>query len=780
MADATILLVKSCLLERRYDDAAQALDFHAKNSQNLTDGAVREALVYWRAVILLGKGDIEAAIAQVQPLADSAQTPEFRIRALGLIGDAYVRLEKWDLAETALMRLLNESPDVDSAVRAQVGLVKIFLARKSIDRATQVLNDVRTRYPDRTDPALVLCQILILLNQNNIDEAFKLYRTVEPQRPLRPDPDWWLVTSRLGTALVDAGRLDDALLVLPQATALAGTRDERIHALLQSAEVMITLGKVELAINALESFRKEYVDRPEVIPVLLKLAELLQRTKNFVTASEYFEDVSSNEKAPADLRYRAALSRGWCFLEVKQHENAAQAFARAAKFGQTPPEQAEALFLAGDASFRVESFTNAALYYGAVADNYTSTSFAEEARLRQAQSRAKAKLFSNAAGIYKQFLDEFPNSKLRETARLERGIALRSAGDCAVAMTELFDLASGNPSSPNAPCALMEAYEAARGADDIPQAIRMLTLIIDKYSDSKFYPDAIYQRAHVRFFQADYEPALADCQLFLEKFPTLELATDVLLWLGDHYANIGKPEKSEEYFIRIVTEHVQSPHAPTALYEAAKNAFHRDDLVHSRALLQQLAQQYPEASVKIRAQAELLQGDMLAKEGKYADAIPHFLKAQELAAESPLGLSALGRLGEMYYSLDTQDPEKLKLAVGCFEQVASSQVAPPELRELAQYRLAKCGEKMGQTEAAIQRYLDIVYSFEGDRKGGSRMRDWFYFARSGYDVARLLVLNERFREAARVYERLASSGIPTAADARQKAREIREAHKLND
>jgi hypothetical protein len=85
---------------------------------------------------------------------------------------------------------------------------------------------------------------------------------------------------------------------------------------------------------------------------------------------------------------------------------------------------------------------------------------------------------------------------------------------------------------------------------------------------------------------------------------------------------------------------------------------------------------------------------------------------------------------------------------------------------------------MNAPEKALEEYLYIVYDYD-DRVAAGQVPDWYYFARSGYDAARVLVLNKQFHQAARLYERLAAAGIPTAAEAREKAREIRDAHRLN-
>ena len=784
LADATILLVKAYLLQGEAAKADAALSYHKQHSKNLADPYYLDGLSYWRAAILLAQGKLAVAASQVEPLTRQSNVPEYRNLSLELLGDAYARQKKWKLAESALQRLLKEFPDAENTLRARLGLVKVYLATNQSGMASQVMASIQRYHENAPELILNLYRVLLGLQEGRLDEAFALYQKIDMERPQKPDSEWWVVVSQLATALVDAKRYADAVVILPQTTALAGSENERVQSLLRTAEVLIALEKVELAIDSLESFRKKYPARIEVVPVQVKLAELLRRTKNFMTASEYFGEVADNERAAPEFRYRAAISRGWCFREGGQFANAVQAFASAAKLGQSDAQKGEGLFLAGDTAFLIEDYTNAALYYQKVADKYGKTTFAEKARLHQARAREKAKLFNQAAQIYKQFLTEFPSSPFVQEASLERGIALKHDRDYAQAVIELCEFAVKYAGEANAPRALMEAGEAAMGADNIPEAIRVLSEVVARYAESDFYPHAIYQRAHVLFYDGKDEAAIRDCELFLEKFPLLPMANDILIWLGDYYVNAGKLARGEQYFLKLVTTSPRSPQAPSALYEAAKSAFQRDDLSRARLLLQQFAEDYtgkenregyPVANPRVRAQGQVLNGDILANQGKYEEAVSHFSQARELAGDTPLGLAALGRRGEMYYSLGAASKDNLNEAVKCFQAILENEAAPVGLQELARYRLAKCQEKLGNQDAAIESYLHVVYQYDIDLKK-KMMRDWFYFGRSVYDAARLLLMTERYREAARLYERFAETGLPTASDALQKAQEIRATH----
>ncbi|NOY81782.1 MAG: tetratricopeptide repeat protein [Kiritimatiellaeota bacterium] len=778
-ADATALLVQACLRAGLPERAAEALAFHRQNTPGVKDPYYRDDLTYWQGRVELESGRTEAAVKIAQPLVAPSRTPVFRELAFELLGEAFARLENWSEAEKALRRLLADFPKSENAPRVRLALAKVLTAAGKTDEATRVLDAYEQAYPDASKTPVVLCRVLAALKKGDPTTALRYYRSIEKNRPATADPDWWLATSQLADALMANRQWADALEILPHALLLGSTDRDHRQTRLRIADCLIALNKVEQAIAALETFRKDYPGAPEVLPVQFRLAELLRKSKSFVTAGEYFAEVMRSEKAPASLRYRAAISRGWCLSDAGQDEEAMRAFAAAADLGQTDAEKAEALLLAGSAAFRVGNYTSAALYCRTVADQYPKTRFAEQARYKQALARSQAKLFADAATIYKQFLQEHPDSKLAPKARVERGIALKNAGDFAQAVTELTAFAQEFPKDPLAPRALIEAAQAARNDRNMDRALKLYSQLLENYPDSEFFPMALYQRANAFFFEAKYADALKDSQAFLAKFAGLPMATDILFWLGDYYAATGEPLKCEEYFLQLVTSHPKSPDAPTALYEAAKSAFHRGDLVRASLLVQQLARDYADAPEQVRAQAELLHGDILAEQGRFEAAIPHFEAVRKLIHGTALAGAALGRLGEMYYSLGADNPAYYAKAADAFRELKESPTATPDQVEMAKYRLGKTYEKDGKPGAAITEYLDVVYQYRIDLRE-HRVRDWYYFARSGYDAARLLVLEKRFREAARLYERLAGAGIPTAADARERAREIRKAHNLED
>jgi tetratricopeptide (TPR) repeat protein len=786
-ADATIQLARACLMDGKPDQAEKALSLHREKSPGVQDPYYKNALAHFRAATLLAQGEPKRAAEQANALLAPDLDPEYRRMTLRLLADAYVKLDRWPEAEKALRTIVTEYPKAEGMLQTRQLLVRACLANGKFAEAEAVLKDIALLHPDAPAAEIARQRVLVLTHMKKLDDALTAYRAISGDRPRQADQNWWLTAFALGSALAQAGRYDEALFVLPHAVELAADPTDRAQSMLAVAECQIALEKTELAIDTLEQFRKAYPDRQEVVPVILKLAELLRSTQKYLTAGDYFGQVMANEKAAPGFRYRAAISRGWCFRDAGQFDQAIETFSQGEALGTTPTQKAQALALAGDTAFHVKNFVQSAEFFGKVADQYPESDQAERGRLLQARSQFEAKLFDQASASYQRFLKDFPQSTETELAELEWGISLRhgadSVGDYAQALDTLSQFLARYPNSPSVPRALMEASIAAEGAEKIIDAVGMLTRLIDDHADSELYPQAMYQRTRLHFYQAQFGDAVADAELFLRKFPLLPLAVDVLMWLGDHYANLGDDEKAMGYFAQVKTNHPASPQAPSALYEAAYCAYRLQQFTTSTGMLGSLIQMTdPKPTDPLLSKAELLYGDVLSRQGEYAEAIRHFAKAREFGGNTNLGLAALGRQGEMYYSLAATDQAKLEDAISCFNAIIATENVPPDVWETATYRLAKCYEMQGKHADAIDTYLAIVFEYEGQVSQG-KLRDWFYFARSGYDAARLLELQggpSNIRRAIRVYLRLSESNIPTADEARRKAEDLRRLSNLNN
>ena len=778
-SDATVLLVRAELRRGRTAAASEALRYHAEHANPAAiTGYYADALAYWTAATRITAGDWAAAEVALRPLVAPDRTPEFRELALEALGVLCLRQGKWTDAEAAYNAILRDFPAA-AHFRARLGLVQVALAAGDTTRARQLLDTLERETPPSpgTTARLGLARVCLLLTENQVTAAWTAYQALVAQTPPSPGQDAFFTAFQLAEALAARDRKSEAAGLFQSAIELADCDMDRIRARLRHAELLIELKRVDAAIAALETFRKEFPD-VQMYAVDIQLADLLRTVNNPLTASEYYQLVAENPAAPVELRFRAAFSRGAALNEAGQPANASVAFSRAAKLAPTPEQQAEALFLAADAAFRQGNFNSAALLFQNVADAFPTARWAESARFQQGVCRSKDRQYASAALIFRQFLDTFPASSLAPQAAIERAVALREAGDTATALAELDAFVRRQPANPLAPQALLEAYYAAFADGNASAAMTALSRLMQNYPDSPLVPRARYLRAHLQFLLLNTVEAIADAERFLQDYPTLPLAADVRLWLADACLNQGDPERAEQHYLRMVADFPSSPLAPRAMLDAARIRFNRQDYTGALALLEQINATAPAPAPAVRAQAGILRGDILAAQGKLAEAATAFAAAARAAPATPEAAAATGRQADTLLALGTTDPERLEEARLLYAGLLHNPALPSGNRDATRYRLAKVLERQKNNPDALKEYLDIVYSYDLDLQA-NRVRDWYYLARAGFDAANLLVGAERYLEAGRLYDRLAAAGLPTSAEAAAKARELRAAHNLD-
>ena len=787
--DATTYLIQIQVLQKKPAAAAALLaEYDSRPPLQSKNTIYQEKLELWRGAVLMAEDNVAAALRVFQAVAAGSADNAIRCQALENVGGANARLNRWPEAEEAYRQIVQQKLGVptDQRVRATLGILKSALASGQAERCAVMLGELeKNGVPPAT---LKLYRTLLLLDGKKTAEAWALFQQGLKAPEFRDSPDFWMVSGKMAEALSAARQLPEAREVLNRSLAAAPTPADLRQTRLRVVESLIAEDKLEAAITALESFRTDFPGTPELVPVDLKLADILRKSRSFLTAADYYNSLAENAKAPAETRYRAAYSQALCLRDAGRQAEAATAFFRASQLGGTDEEKAGALHHAAEAAFAAGDYPQAALRYQEVVARFPLLPLAEKSLFNQAVARNLAGNVAAAAMLFRQFTAAYPASALVNQARAGLGRALKDAGDYRSAIQELTAFIKEAPASPLVPEALLDAQEAAEGNNDAKQAAAFLSDLLDNHPASPLAPTALYRRIHLCFLQGDYVRALADGKRFLDSYPASPLGADVLMWIGDHYLSLGRRVEGEEHYLKLLTLYPASPLAPEALAAAGQSAFQRQETELAAKLVAQLLLDYDKSlTPTARARAELLMGDILASTGKYGEALAGFTRAAAAAPGTPAAFAASGRQAEMCYTLADEKPENLDRARSLFLDLAENAKAPAKEREMARYRLAKTYEKLGQLhpgqareylENAKQAYLDVFYGYPLD-VGANKIRDWYYFARAGFDVAHLLVMNEDFEQAARIYERLAAAGLPESGEANLKAKEIRDAHRLN-
>ncbi len=821
-AHATSLLVEALCRGGQIAEADRELLFHASQSSGVDQPFYRDLLAYWRAAVDFHLGKIDSASQAVVALLQSQQEKnDIRLAALLLQGNIETVGSRWEAAEQTFRRVIDEygsdPADLPRVTEARLGLARALASSQRAEAALALLSamvdDPALPAADRLKAELQRISLQVAVGQ--LDQGYDNYQRIAAQQPRIGNAEWFARISELFNALAKAQRYDEAIGLVPGLLGVAPDTPGRQQALLGEIDLLMVAGRLELAANKLAALKEAIAGlpaptiRPATIATELALAQALAKAGAHDAAKIHFAAVAAREDAGDDLRYRAATSLGWLFIDANQFEEAIHQFAAAATFAADHERQAGAFFAAGDAAFRKAQasqddpgksrpeYGRAASFLKNVAEKYADTPYAENAMFKLGQARFRGELFQEAAAVFRDFMESFPQSAEWQDAALERGRALRAAGNLLEAMNLLGEVAQARPDGTLTPDILLEAFRAARQADDYARANHFLTAIVEKaekYAASGVPPHALYERTHLHFLHGHQAAAVADAKQFLELYPRLPLAADVCLWLGDHFATAAAAmpatasdldaerqatyQQAIRYYLETETSHPGTPQATQALYNAARLRNRLGEVDGAIRLLQRLQARESQLPPETVGLAEMLLGDLLAGSGRFAEALPHFERAAQSEPPLTIRLAARGRTADMLVTIaqdrddETPDPKLLGRAARLYAEIANHAEAGPQMREGATFKLGRVLEMQGELDQAVEQFLGLVYEYQG-RMAAKTAGNWDYFVRAGYAAAEILARQGKYEQAIRCFDHLAAAKLPTANDALERANHLR-------
>jgi tetratricopeptide (TPR) repeat protein len=797
-SEASALLAEAYLALGRLSEAEKVLIEHGARTSGAGDALLQARIVYVWSQVCFKQGKWEECLKRSWPLTQPEAPPPVQAKAVILYVDAAARIPDWAGAIKVMTEYLARSSAGAETYQIQRRLVSAYLITGQLDAAKDMLDMIRTV----DDPALALSfdllRLLCLSLQGDLSGAAVVFQRLSRQCPTVPNPEWWEALWQFAEALFRAEKYAEAAAVLPLALQVATDDAGKVRGLVRLADTCIRLNNVNQAKDTLEEIRRSFPDSQELVQVTTRLAQLQQQMGNHLSAAELYAELVAHPKVGPDLRYQAWTNRARSLVRAGQWQKAVEAFLAGEKAGATALEQSQAVFEAAETADQAQDKKKAAELYGRVASQYAVTALAPEARLRQGAALMAIGEYQAAVTAYESFVTAFPANPQIETAMLWQGVAMRqaarSAADSLRAVEFLVSLARASDREDLAVSAFLEAFQAADAAGELDLAAEQLSAVINGFPSSEQLSQALYQRVVIRFRQGRLADARQDAESFLNSFPLLPQAADICILMGDSLAAESKWEEAKKYYLWLVTTQASSPLVPVALYEAAFAARQLQQHDGALALLEQLqgalklsaanGQEGAKADRAVPpdypAKAEMLRGDILSQQGKYAEARLSFASARTLAGDIELGYAALGRQGEMLMALAEANPALLTEAEQCFGIILAAENASAPLREMATYRLAKCLERRGRTQEALDQYLKMYFAYTS-AEAETPPRSWVYFSRCVYDAARILETTgetESLRQAARLYEGLAKAGLPVSAEAARRAEDIRAAHRL--
>ena len=262
-------------------------------------------------------------------------------------------------------------------------------------------------------------------------------------------------------------------------------------------------------------------------------------------------------------------------------------------------------------------------------------------------------------------------------------------------------------------------------------------------------------------------------QEFVSNRPDSPLAPAVYFWLGEYYFNAQQYSEAENRWIALVEQYPGDALADKAMYWAGQSAYRQKEYLRAIEHFNRLTKQYPESP--LLPDTRFAQGDASTQLGHFDVAILAFEEIIKHYPDTELANEARGRIGDCQFMLGGEERDRYKEALYAFRAVLEHPDSSAELKMQAEYKMGRCQEKLGNRDAAFERYMSVVYSYFLEREKGAPVR-WLWFTRAAFNAASIKENENAWNEAIGIYDRVIDAGVPAALDARKRRDKLLKEH----
>ena len=347
---------------------------------------------------------------------------------------------------------------------------------------------------------------------------------------------------------------------------------------------------------------------------------------------------------------------------------------------------------------------------------------------------------------------------------------------------------------------LQEAFQLARARD--PQAIGSLKKL-EVQADSEVAGRAALALAGWKYQNGDISGARLDLQrasTHSDSDPALEAAMAVFLEDNGKSESDAAPIAAARKFL---AEHAGSPPEPEVRMKLGELLYRKGDYASARVELESLARKFPGSSLEApslflaaQATARLLtattaseamvlfeevasMSSPLALRARFEQALLHNAQGRPkeaivildriLSSKPDAENKAAAQIekGKTLYSVGLSDHSSYRAAIEVWKQLAADPEATPAARNQALARMGAAFEKLGDNDAAVACYYDAL------KAGQGKDPEFFWFYKAGFAAARILEASQKWSEAVKIYEMMATTNGPRSEEVRARINKIR-------
>ncbi len=763
-------MARTLLEQRKF---AEMLEWF-KAGRGLTKRMPDQGLaVFWRAYGRWGLGQTGAAIQELDGFENRFPASEFAGRARRLRASCLLKADRLNDALKEYEAYDRDYPGSGEAAENLLDWSRALLLTNGADEAHELLLRIQKMDP----PSAVLQECSYWLGQALVrrGEYKKAEETLAPLAASERVPGeqrvraWYALAGIYGSVTNTERRI----AALKEGLVLTRRPEMKRLGEKELGDLLVDLGKLDEGIPLLKSFVAAAPQTPEADEAQLRIAQALLdggQPSAAMAEFQYYLETFANVAGQA----KAYEGKGWAMEALARPAEAAVAFQKAYNVGGVALRRETCLFKVGDCQFLSGQYRQAVDVYVRFLNEFPDSMRRPRAIYQMAESLVMLGRDEDAAGRFGELAQTFPDDGLADESTIRSGELYSRLNQLDKAL-EAFSRVLARPvRSIWYPQALLGRGHVRYSRLDFGEALADFDRIVNEYPTNTVAEQAFARKGQCLYWVGRDEEALAVSRDFVSQYTNSALAAGVLFWIGNQEYNRGKFPSAEDCFLSLATRYPTNVLADDALLWAGLAASKRKEYVRAVELLARLAEQYP-ASPKI-PEARFAQGDAQTEMGQYAAAILIFDEIIRMRPEGELAARAWGRKGDCQFSLGTEESKRFEESLASYRVVANSSAAGPDLVLQAEYKIARCLEKLGKVQDAFDHYYVHVIArfFQEREKGiwhGEAGKTWF--TRAALRAVDILEAGDDWRRVVRILERIVESGVPEAASAKERIEKIK-------
>ena len=407
---------------------------------------------------------------------------------------------------------------------------------------------------------------------------------------------------------------------------------------------------------------------------------------------------------------------------------------------------------------QVHDYAGAAAQFAQISDGTDASAENASYNFLLAQaSMAKSDVFMKAEASFEK---RFPKSSYLKALALAKGQLLANAGktDDAKAVYQSAIATGGTGADQKALLAALADLQYQ--TNDLQGALASYNQIIKQFPDDAL---AAAQRGVLvsyelkRINEDQVEQALVQ---LAQKYNNMPGAPEAYFRLGEFYFYRQDYVRAQDTFQQLTTTYPNSDDTIPAYFFAGQAAFGHQDYVAAHTLLQKIPDSSP-----LKSDARLWDGRVYQQQHNFTAALSLFDAVLSTEKSGPLFVEASLLKGQCLFALGSDDPSNYPLAQAAFDQIWKSGDGTIAERNEAAVRSAKCLEKMGRTDDALELYLNVLYGrVAGDDSASSPPPEFYWQFEAGSQAGSIRESRKDWRGAIEIYKRLEQIGGAHAQD----------------